>query len=201
MGKLKNGVPERGTPARWSWGDRHIIEKPPLKKTKVSCLTCKHYEEEDKSCLLKPIGPGDGIDHWKKCKEFILDSDYDTYDNREIIRQTKGTSFFNQMIKKRERAETDNEKLAYKTEQKELLETDKNDSDNMMEKEQGGHKKEEPVSKIELVGPVYIHKTKGRCVIKQKNDKTVILQFENGKTQAFDYKTLVKNQLLTKEIQ
>ena len=164
MGKLHKGVPGKGAPARWSWGDDHIIEKPPLKKTKVSCLTCKYYETEENSCLLRSIGPGDGIDHWKRCKEFILNSDYDTYDNHKKIQQIKGISFFNQMMKKKE---INNNKLLYETVQKDLVKTDSpEDINDKKNAEQTEYKKEETASKIELTGQIYIHKTKGRCVIK-----------------------------------
>lgn len=100
MGKFQKGSAKKGAPIQGNWGDRHIIVTPPVKRSNVSCLTCKNYSIDDKSCSIRSIGPGDGIDHWKKCNEFILDIGFDTYDNRVKVQQIRGVSFYDQMIQK-----------------------------------------------------------------------------------------------------
>ena len=194
MEEAKKGSPGKKTPTKWSWGNNHIIEKPPVKKTKVSCLVCRYYEEKDKSCLIKPIGPGDGIEHWKKCKDFIIDIGYDTNTNREVIAQVKGITFVKQMIQKIEQDKTKEPAQPNGLTVDPLSNSTGNDK---LEKPQVSNTfSEKP--KVELTGTIFLHKTLGKCIIKQEDEKSLVLQFEDGSIRTFNKKTLVKNTLLTK---
>lgn len=94
MARMSYGAPGKGGPARGSWGDSYLIERPNIQK-RVSCGTCTNYCKEDKSCNVSAVYPPvDGYDYWKRCDKFDLDIDYDNEANREKVRSVKGYDFF-----------------------------------------------------------------------------------------------------------
>lgn len=95
MKRIPKGAPKKGSPAKGSWGDQYIIEKKPYISSRVSCATCKHYSESDKSCNVSPIIPYlDGYNSWKRCDNFYPASESLNNEVKEKIKRVKGKDFF-----------------------------------------------------------------------------------------------------------
>ena len=72
MTRISRGAPAKGCPPKGSWGDSYVIENT-YESKRVSCSSCIHYREDDKSCDARPIYvPENGYGYWKNCKYFDL---------------------------------------------------------------------------------------------------------------------------------
>lgn len=105
MGKISKGAPAKGCPPKGSWGDRYVIENTYQSK-RISCGSCIHYREDDKSCEVEPIYvPENGYGYWKLCKYFELSPELaDDIHSIDIVQRVKGTDYKPQ--KKKQKQET-----------------------------------------------------------------------------------------------
>ena len=79
------------TSTKGSWGSWAIIERNNIPRNKVSCRTCLYYCREDRSCTVSPVLPGYmEPGYWRKCKDFVLDPDFETSSNVDRVLSAKG---------------------------------------------------------------------------------------------------------------
>ncbi len=104
MGRIPKGAPAKGVPPKGSWGDGYVIESTQHSK-RVSCSSCIHYRNDDKSCDIKPIYvPENGYSYWKTCNCFELSPEFtdDTF-YIKVVQRIKGIDYIPQKkLKKKE---------------------------------------------------------------------------------------------------
>lgn len=104
MTRISRGAPAKGCPPKGSWGDSYVIENT-YESKRVSCSSCIHYREDDKSCDARPIYvPENGYGYWKNCKYFDLSPKLsDDFFSKEVVRRVKGSHYTPQKPPKKQK--------------------------------------------------------------------------------------------------
>lgn len=94
MTRISKGAPAKGCPPKGSWGDRYVIENTQHSK-RISCSSCVHYRDEDKSCEIQPIYvPENGYGYWRVCKYFELSPELaDDSFSIDVVQRIKGVDY------------------------------------------------------------------------------------------------------------